>query len=193
MKINKDSYIGAFTLVVLSGMLILYSMYNLIEAMGERDAKNEAKELTLTERLDSLKNSYDLLDSTCTSNYVTPQDTAQFIMTVTGTKYQPVEAQCDSDPLGTADGSRINIEDLKADKIRWVALSRDLLWYKGGQFRYGDSIYVHSEQKYIKGWWIVHDCMNARYTNRIDFLQWYDDRINGHNPNLLISNKIIGE
>ena len=97
------------------------------------------------------------------------------------TTYNAEVSQCDSDPFGTADGSRINPTKLKNQEIRWVALSRDLIWdeyrqglYKHdfrGQFAFGDTIYLHSELKpQINGYWVVHDCMNKRYRNSIDFL-----------------------
>ena len=44
------------------------------------------------------------------------------------TCYQPVEAQCDSDPLTTADGSKIDLHKLKKGNVKWCAISRDLLW-----------------------------------------------------------------
>ena len=47
---------------------------------------------------------------------------------VTLTYYQPVKGQCDSKPLITADGSKINLNHLKSGKIRWCAISRDLLY-----------------------------------------------------------------
>ena len=47
---------------------------------------------------------------------------------VTLTYYQPVKEQCNSQPLITADGSKINLHHLKQGKIRWCAISRDLLW-----------------------------------------------------------------
>ena len=97
------------------------------------------------------------------------------------TTYNAEVSQCDSDPYGTADGSRINPTKLKNKEIRWVALSRDLIWdtyrqglYKEdfrGQFAFGDTILITSVEKpQINGEWVVHDCMNARYRNSIDFL-----------------------
>jgi len=83
------------------------------------------------------------------------------------TTYQPTEAQCDSNPLTTADGSVINPDDYQ----NWVALSRDLLKRWGGQFDYGDTLEIYSAKNTnLNGEWIVHDCMAARYKNSIDFL-----------------------
>ena len=111
---------------------------------------------------------------------------------VTGTKYQPVAEQCDSNPLGTADGSVIDTVALKNGEIRWCALSRDLLsrkhptdpWY--GPFHYGDTIVVSRGTPEVCGRWIVHDTMNKRYRRRIDFLQFYDRPIYGRHYNLKI-------
>lgn len=88
------------------------------------------------------------------------------------TTYQPTTSQCDSDPLTTADGSKIDPSNLK----RWVALSRDLLKRWGGQFAYGDTITIYSEDHpNLNGDWEVHDCMNARYEMSIDFLMSTED------------------
>lgn len=90
------------------------------------------------------------------------------------TTYQPTVAQCDSDPLTTADGSKINPDSLQ----RWVALSRDLLTRWGGQFNFGDTITTYSkEHPQVNGDWVVHDCMNAKYKMSIDFLANFDQKL----------------
>lgn len=105
-----------------------------------------------------------------------PQDTyIHNEFKVTGTYYNPVSAQCQGNPLITADGSKINQKKLKLEKIRWVALSRDLIKRWGGHFDYGDTIYVHHKHPDVNGLWVVRDCMNARFTNRIDFLVHLDN------------------
>lgn len=92
------------------------------------------------------------------------------------TTYNPEKNQCDSDPLITADNSFIDIDLLKSGVLRWVALSRDLLSRWGGRFNYGDTINVSSISKpQINGDWVVHDCMNARYRNSLDFLFYPSD------------------
>ena len=117
-----------------------------------------------------------------------PQD--QFIDLDRATTYNPSKSQCDNDPYGTADGSRIDPVKLRNKQIRWVALSRDLIndsyrrryhprtGHWGGMFRFGDSIIVKSESMpHVGGVWVVRDCMNARYSRSIDFLF---DPINNH-------------
>lgn len=82
---------------------------------------------------------------------------------VTVTYYQPVKEQCNNDPLTTADGSKINLHHLKQGKIKWCAISRDLLYLfpKGKPKRI-----------YIEGFGVyeVKDVMNKRHTHRVDIL-----------------------
>ena len=97
------------------------------------------------------------------------------------TTYNVDIKQCDNDPLTTADGSRIDTVALANGELRWCALSRDLIWdeYRQGihaegfrgLFEFGDTITVYSKTcPQINGKWVVHDTMNKRYTNSIDFL-----------------------
>ena len=86
---------------------------------------------------------------------------------VTVTRYNPVIDQCDDDPLITADNSEIDLKKLKANKLRWVAVSRDLL----GEFSYGDTIRLTCRNDpSINGKYTIHDCMNKRWKNRVDIL-----------------------
>ena len=82
---------------------------------------------------------------------------------VTLTCYQPVKSQCDNKPLITADGSKINLHHLKNNKIKWCAISRDLLWL----FPKDKPKRVH-----IHGYGIyeVRDVMNKRFNHRVDIL-----------------------
>ena len=88
---------------------------------------------------------------------------AQTITHVTLTYYQPVKSQCNSEPLVTADGSKINLQHLKNNKIKWCAVSRDLLY-----------LFPKDKPKrvFIEGYGIyqVRDVMNKRHTHRIDIL-----------------------
>jgi hypothetical protein len=107
----------------------------------------------------------------------------KFLKIDRATTYNPTKWQCDSDPLTTADNSLIDVEKLKANEIKWVALSRDLILdpyrnsyfpskgHWNGLFSFGDTIDVRSvSSPQINGKWVVRDCMNARYKNSIDFL-----------------------
>ncbi len=83
------------------------------------------------------------------------------------TYYNPVQAQCDGNPLITATGYRISLRKLKKNKIKIVALSRDLLKV----YPYNSEIYVHSPV-HLRGCWRVEDTMNKRFSNRVDFLAY---------------------
>lgn len=82
---------------------------------------------------------------------------------VTLTCYQPVKKQCDSQPLITADGSKINLHHLEEDKIQWCAISRDLL-----------PLFPKNKPKkiLIKGYGLyeVRDVMHSRHKHRVDIL-----------------------
>jgi hypothetical protein len=78
--------------------------------------------------------------------------------------------------LTTADNSHINLEDLYEGKIRWIAVSQDLLEKNGGTLNYGETIYLCSSNKLVTGAWVIHDCMNRRYTSRIDILTSLEDK-----------------
>jgi len=87
---------------------------------------------------------------------------------VTATMYNPTVGQCDSDPFITAGMYRINPN--KASKLRWVALSRNLLSRWGGKFDYGDMIRI-TNAGHKDGIYKIVDTMNKRYVNRLDFLE----------------------
>jgi len=79
------------------------------------------------------------------------------------TTYEPKKEQCDSEPLITATGDKINI----ADKPRWIAVSRDLLFW---HFNFNDTVEIICPVKKLCGKYIIKDVMNKRFTNRIDIL-----------------------
>jgi len=91
---------------------------------------------------------------------------------VTATVYQAVESQCDSSPLVTAFGYKIDPKD--PGKHRYIAISRDL----ESVFSPGDSVYVEGTYPYndtckipvYDGIWIIADRMNARFTDKVDLL-----------------------
>lgn len=94
--------------------------------------------------------------------------TAETITHVTLTYYQPVKAQCNSEPLITSDGSKINLHHLKHNRIKWCAISRDLLW-----------LFPKNKPKkvYIEGFGIyeVKDVMHKRHKHCIDILIYPKD------------------
>lgn len=74
---------------------------------------------------------------------------------MTITSYQPVAKQTDSSPTWTSIGDRTTMFG--------VAVSQDMLRSK--QVKYGDVLYIEGV-----GMRVVNDCMNARYTQRLDVL-----------------------
>lgn len=79
------------------------------------------------------------------------------------TSYNPVRSQCNKEPLVTADGTIINLVKLKNKKIKYCAVSRNLLWL----FPYGTKILIEG-----KGIYEVHDTMDVRFSHCIDILQY---------------------
>ncbi|MCQ2232476.1 MAG: hypothetical protein MJZ30_11575 [Paludibacteraceae bacterium] len=89
------------------------------------------------------------------------------------TVYNPTASQCDGSPLITACNSRIDTTKLKQGKLRWIAVSRDLL----EEFPYGTSVYLWIAPNHPKnGSYRVKDTMNKRYTNAIDILTYNEKR-----------------
>lgn len=82
---------------------------------------------------------------------------------VTLTCYQPVKEQCNSEPLVTSDGSKINLRHLERGRVKWCAISRDLLW-----------LFPKNKPKkvWIEGYgeFEVRDVMHKRHNHRIDIL-----------------------
>lgn len=97
----------------------------------------------------------------------------QFYGLVDATVYHAVEEQTDSTPTITADGT--NIDPLRASDYKYIAVSRDLHTRWGGKFQFNDVVYIDSD--HVHGFFIIKDVMNARFTNRIDFLQHEDEPI----------------
>ncbi len=115
-----------------------------------------------------------------------------------GTYYNPAKSQCDDTPYYTANMSYIDSNKLKAGKIRWVALSWDLVndsyrrkvayrhWAWNGPLKFNTTIKVMSKSHpYLNGDWIVKDVMNPRYRNTMDFLFSEDN-----SPNLGVAKDI---
>jgi 3D (Asp-Asp-Asp) domain-containing protein len=82
---------------------------------------------------------------------------------VTATCYRPNVRECDSSPLITANGGRIDHKDPL--RHRWIAVSRDLLKH----VKFNDTVNVVGTGVY-DGRWIVKDVMNKRFKRKIDFL-----------------------
>lgn len=88
---------------------------------------------------------------------------------VTVTVYNPTKGQCDSKPLITASLDVIPLKKLKAGKLRWLGLSRDLL----KKYPIKSRIFLWIEPGHpFNGVWYVADKMNARFTNYVDILTY---------------------
>lgn len=79
------------------------------------------------------------------------------------TVYYADKKQCDEDYWITADGSII--DTLNPMKHKWIALSQDLI----KEYPYGTFVELVDAGR-LSGIYCVTDCMNKRFTNRIDVL-----------------------
>jgi 3D (Asp-Asp-Asp) domain-containing protein len=82
---------------------------------------------------------------------------------VTITTYTPTIEECDSTPLITASGFKINESNPRRHRI--VAVSRDLK----RKYKFGTKLRIKGAGKY-DGTYVVRDVMNKRFRNRIDIL-----------------------
>ena len=85
-----------------------------------------------------------------------------FVTHVTLTTYNPCKAQCDDTPTITANNTKINLQKLKQGKLRYCAVSPDLLWC----LPFGSIIEIDGHGRYE-----VVDTMNNRFDHYIDILQ----------------------
>ena len=93
---------------------------------------------------------------------------ANAVYTVTATAYQAVASQTDSEPFVTADNTTIRRG--YSSRLRWLAVSRDLLRQGGGSIQYGDKVRVRGVSPRLDGVYTVHDTMHKRHRHRIDIL-----------------------
>ena len=91
----------------------------------------------------------------------------KFITHVTLTTYNAVKSQCDETPDVTANGTIIDHKKLKQGKLKYCAISPDLLWC----IPMGSIIDIDGHGRYE-----VVDTMNARFNHRIDILQHYTEK-----------------
>jgi len=113
-----------------------------------------------------------LFTAQCPTDIFSVSDSVQpelnSVENITGTMYNAMVSQCDSDPLVTAGMYRIVPE--RASEHGWIAMSRNLLSRWGGEFNYGDKVVI-SNAGHKDGIYTVVDTMNPRFENRIDFLE----------------------
>lgn len=85
-----------------------------------------------------------------------------FVTHVTLTTYNPCKSQCDDTPTITANNTKINLQRLKQGKLKYCAVSPDLLWC----LPFGSIIEIDGHGRYE-----VVDTMNKRFDHYIDILQ----------------------
>ena len=91
----------------------------------------------------------------------------KFITHVTLTTYNAVKSQCDETPDVTANGTIIDHKKLKQGKLKYCAISPDLLWC----IPMGSIIDIDGHGRYE-----VVDTMNARFNHHIYILQHYTEK-----------------
>ncbi|MFD1467194.1 hypothetical protein ACFQ48_03080 [Hymenobacter caeli] len=106
------------------------------------------------------------------------------VYTVTATAYSAVAGQTDDEPFVTADNS--NIPAGYSSRIRWLALSHDLLTRWGGPFEYGDTVRVAGISPTLDGVYTVHDTMNRRHHHCLDVLACPRERFDVFQPGVKI-------
>jgi 3D (Asp-Asp-Asp) domain-containing protein len=88
---------------------------------------------------------------------------------VTITTYTPTIEECDSTPLITASGFKL--DSLNPKRHRIIAVSRDLK----RKYKFGTKLRIKGAGKY-DGTYVVRDVMNKRFRNRIDILVGKKDK-----------------
>ena len=91
----------------------------------------------------------------------------KFITHVTLTTYNATKSQCDNSPNKTANGTIIDHKKLKQGKLKYCAISPDLLWC----IPMGSIIDIDGHGRYE-----VVDTMNARFNHYIDILQHHTEK-----------------
>lgn len=90
------------------------------------------------------------------------------VFTLRGTTYQPVTSQCDSDPLVTANMTKIDLKKLKDGTQKLCAFSYDVK-YKYG-LKFNDKFDLYTEKGEYLGRYTFCDHMNRRIKNTCDIL-----------------------
>ena len=91
----------------------------------------------------------------------------KFITHVTLTTYNATKSQCDNNPNKTANGTIIDHKKLKQGKLKYCAISPDLLWC----IPMGSIIEIEGY-----GIYEVVDKMNKNLKHRIDILQHHTEK-----------------
>ena len=85
-----------------------------------------------------------------------------FVTHVTLTTYNPCKSQCDDTPTITANNTKINLKKLKQGKLKYCAVSQELVFC----FPFGIIIDIDAHGRYE-----VVDTMNKRFNHYVDIIQ----------------------
>lgn len=164
-----------FILVVSLGIsMFAYDIRNIGKKSPEKEAIDNAIDYVNSRDFSKMKEVADDPRSFGVNNKLVSKTSTTTKREVTVTRYNPVESQCNSQPLITADMSKISLSKLKRGEIRWIAVSRDLRKI----YKYGDVVEIkakNGDDDSINGLYEVHDTMNKRFTDRIDILTHVDN------------------
>lgn len=149
--------------IIIGGFWWISEIAKRHDALLDERIKMEQEKLDYLFYVDSLK-----------KEGVWDKDTLEYdCNNVVVTRYRPVVEEADDTPLQTADLSEISMVKLQRGKLRWVAVSRDLL----KTYRYGSKIRIQTGDPDIDGVYEVHDTMNPRWTSRVDILTHPEESI----------------
>lgn len=154
VKSKKITWVFAFAV----NIILVYSLLSTQKIHIEKGL-NKPKNDVQNVAKDSIQANSDTLNIDYNSE--------RFITHVTLTTYNPVKEQCDSNPLVTADGTKIDLHKLKKGEIKYCAVSQDLLWCLPFKTR----LYIEGHGVYE-----VRDTMNKRFNRCIDILQHTDEK-----------------
>lgn len=173
----RDRNLGFLTILFLFGWIMIP-----IEARYERNNLIDSK-LDIDTVIDRIKPSYNEDIKLIKNNKVYRKSK---FYSVLATKYNPTVSQCNEDPFHTADMSKIDMTQLNSHNLKWIAVSRDLL----NQFNLGDTVEIKCDNNRLSGVWVIHDLMNKRWKNRIDFLVPKNDKYEFYKPTIVNIRKL---
>lgn len=106
-----------------------------------------------------------VLTCACIALVMMPGD-AEAATQIFAASYNPQAKQTDDSPC--VGGSGRDLCKAAREGDRTIALSRDLLWYRGGPYRWHDKVRLTSEIPQCNGVYSVEDTMHRRWTARAD-------------------------
>lgn len=151
---KKFLYLIAFTIVY--GIVLLLMM----DKMGMMEEPIAIHSISVKDSVQSspIKTAPTEIVDTATIHVIHKEAVGKDTIYTTITYYQPTKEQCGSNPLVTADGSRIDLAKLERGEIKWCAVSPDL--YKKGGRIWIDGMGVYE----------IHDKTSARHHAWVDIL-----------------------